>query len=306
MWFKRLTHFLLKHPQLAMLFTFLAAFPPLLGVVSILFAGMMTLLKGPLIGGMYTVLASVPYVCMFYYDSKVTVVNMGLAVLNNGLTWLLASAWRREGAKLSALLQVSALIGVLIVSVVHLVNPDIANWWAKILTEQWKNMPALQTNLSSVSGTVASTDVVAERISAIKEMATGYAVVAILLAAVIQTIIAKWWLATVFKPGSLKAELHYLRLTPLAGVLFLLAMIFSYWGNPLIFDIIPILYLLFLGFGLSLIHYLFGLIQKPTRIFCLLVFYTVFLYTSQFSILVIALLAFMDIWLNFRRRVQLT
>ena len=56
----------------------------------------------------------------------------------------------------------------------------------------------------------------------------------------------------IYNPGSLRKELHRIRLSQLAGLLFLISMVFSYLGNSVVLDIMPVLYMLFCAAGLSL------------------------------------------------------
>src|SRR5690606_19843174 len=98
-----------------------------------------------------------------------------------------------------------------------------------------KTMTAvLQT--SGVSAKSAATDSQLETINVTKQFATGFMVMGILFNAILQLMVAAWWQASVFHPGSLKKQLHRIRLSQLAGLLFILSLVLSYLGNSVVID----------------------------------------------------------------------
>ena len=108
----------------------------------------------------------------------------------------------------------------------------------------------------------------------------------------------RWWQAVIWNPGSLHRELHNLRLSRLAGILFIVSLLFFYLGNTVILDIMPVLYVLFSVAGLSLIHYFLGLFHSPMTWFWLLIIYTILVLTIPMSFVVLALIALIDIWFD--------
>lgn len=305
---QRITNYLLRHRLVAVLLTFLTTFVPVLGIVGILYAGLVTLRKGIVEGSIFTIAATLPYIISFYVSGTPTPETqlviwaaVGVAVLSNILTWVFAAMLQRR-ANWSQILQVAALIGVLFVSVVHLVYPDVADWWGN-------QLHAYYTQATTLTGMVKNeplgpTDLQVESINITKQYATGLMTMAILFNALLQLIVARWWQAAVYAPGMLRRELHDIRLSQLAGMLFVLSLVLSYLGNSVVLDIMPILYMLFGAAGLSLIHYVFGLMKSSTRWFWLWLMYITLIFALPTSLMFVAILALFDIWLDIRKRLK--
>lgn len=300
MWLSRLTNYLLKHRWLTIALTFAITFVPVVGIVGILIAALVTLRKGVLEGAILTVAATLPFIFSFFATSNHDLSTVplfvwaavGVAVLSNLFTWIFAVMLRRH-TSWSVILQIAALIGVLVVSVIHLAYPDIVNWWGT-------QLQAMSDMLKTQAASAADTQL--DAINITKQYASGLIIAAILFNAVLQLVVARWWEATIFKPGSLRRELHNIRLSQLAGILFLISLVFSYLGNSVVLDIMPILYILFATAGLSLIHYFFGLMTSPMVWFWLCLTYVVLLIALPMSLIFVAMLAWLDIWLDIRKR----
>lgn len=287
---------------------------PLLGLIGILIAAFVTLVAGAVWGGIFTIAATLPYLITFYvtytqpHDAAVLFplsFGVGFAVLTNVLTWALALVLKWE-KNWSILLQLTALFGVLVVSIIHLIYPEVATFWGETLTTSYQYahhtlitfQPEPQNDLKQTT----------EAIQLFKYIATGIFVVCMLGNAIIQLIVASWWQNAVFKTANLQKALHHIRLTPLAGGLFIICLVFFYLGNPLVLDILPIPTVLFAAAGLSLIHYMAGLARSSLSWFLLAVFYVTlfgFMPRSTILIFLLALLGFADIWLDVRYRVKI-
>ena len=316
MWLRRLTNYLLEHRWLTLALTFFVTFIPLLYSISIVIAAFITLRKGVVEGLLVTVAATLPFALgAFASGNQVASIplyvwaGVGVAISSNLLTWVFAVMLRRQ-ASWSMILQVAALLGVLVVSVVHLAYPNVSDWWGVQLQSYYtqassafsgalKSAPA-----AAQAAAPAPSDAQLEAINVTKQFATGVFAVGILVMALLQLIVAQWWQAKVFNPGSLKRDLHNIRLSQLAGILFVLSVILSFYGNTVVIDLMPVVYALFCAAGLSVVHYLFGLMTSPTRWFWLLMFYFTVLFALPVSGMIIAIIALSDIWYNIRKRVQ--
>lgn len=291
-------------------FTFLVTFVPIIGIIGIVIAAFMTLRKGVIEGLIFTIAATAPYVISFWISgSSQSAVPVALyvalctaAAVSNLLTWALAVMLRRQ-SNWSAVLQAAALLGVLVISVIHLLYPNIAEWWSAQLQASFTQ--ALQaTNVLAVAtgSPTGITDSQLEVINTFKLYATGVTVSLVIVNAVMQLILARWWQAAVFSPASLRRELHRIRLSRLAGMLFLLSLVLSYMGNSVVLDIMPVLYILFSAAGLSLVHYVFGLMNSSAKWLWISLFYVLLMISFPVSLMLIALLALLDIWFDFRKR----
>lgn len=344
MWLQRFSTFLLTHRWRALLLTFLITFVPipLIGVIGIIIALFMTLMKGPGEGVLFMVAALLPYGLGFLIKDSTSVLPLMagaafvISIVVNVLSWVFAIMLYKK-ATWSQILQVAALLGVLAVSVIHLIYPNVDEWWAKELQEvraiyaqTLKNATPAPTNTTPATTTDAAkapsatnvapvnTNANASATSNVTNIAddaeleaistmtakpydvTGFLTAGILFFAILQLIFARWWQAAVYSPGALRKELYHIRLSKLAGVLFILSLVLAYLGNAVVLDIMPILYLLFAAAGLSLLHYVFKIVSPKTGWIWLTIVYL----TMVVSIIMIALLGLIDIWFDLRVQVK--
>lgn len=308
MWLEQVTHYILAHRWRALALTFAITFIPVFSIFGILIAALMTLVRGVVEGAIFAVAATIPYIITFLLSDMHGNVSpplalwaaVGVAVLSNVLTWVFAVMFKRD-ASWSLILQVAALFGVLMISVIHLAYPEVADWWGLQLHSYYSQAVGAIKSATTVS---PANDAQLEAISNTKQYATGLMMSAILFNALLQLVVARWWQVVVFKTGNLRGELHRIRLSQLAGILFLFSLVFSYLGNPVVLDIMPILYLLFGVAGLSLVHYLFGVVNAPSKWFWLAVLYLLLIFAMPLSFFFLAILAVTDIWLDVRKRVK--
>ncbi len=322
-----LTDYLLRHRFQALIFTFVLALIPVLGLASILVAALFTLCAGVVEGAIFTFAATLPYILAFVFDLQkpefhMVLKGLVLAILSNVMTYVFAILLRRNWSW-SNILQVAALLGVLAISIVHLAYPDVDDWWASQITHLY-NQSLVKTGITDASSNAGSP---LDAINSIKQFATGFVVAYILLTAIVQLMLARWWQVVSVNQGRLGKEFYYIRLSSLTGLLFLAAMVFAYLENRVVLDILPVLCLLFGGAGLSLTCYLCGLMEPAKRRFWISLLYIALIYAMVvmalypvfvilnfvqpvmlgFWILAISLFAFiwlgfLDIWFDMRRR----
>lgn len=306
LWLQRFSNYVLTHRWQTVVLTFFLTFLPIIGVAGIIIAAFITLRKSIAEGAILMLAATLPYFFSFYVSGNHEAVPLavwaavGVAVSSNVLTWAFAVMLRRK-ANFSLILQIGTLIGVLVVSVVHLIYPEVADWWANQLQSYYTQATDLLKNASESAKSISDSQI--EKINITKQYATGFMVAGILLNAMLQLIVARWWQAALFfSAHSFRRELQGIRLSQLAGALFIISMALSYLGNSVILDIMPILYVLFGVAGLSLIHYLFGLMNSSHGWFWLSVLYITLIFSLPVSMVVIAFMALLDIWLDVRKR----
>lgn len=309
MWLQRLTDYLLKNRWQTIGIVFLMTFVPLVGIVGIVIAAFITLRKSVIEGAIVALAATLPYVASFFISGQhqeqamplVLWAAVGVAVLSNVMTWIFAVMLRR-GVDWSNILQIAALAGVLVISVVHLVYPDIANWWG-IQLQQYYTQTTQALNGVLAKATPDQVSAQLETINITKQFATGVMTAGILMNALIQLVVARWWEAAVFSPHMLRKELHNIRLSRLAGLLFMLSLVLSYIGNNVVMDMMPVLYLLFCAAGLSLVHYLFTtMTSSSSRWFWLSVLYVILIFSLPVSLIMVSALALIDIVFDIRKR----
>jgi uncharacterized protein YybS (DUF2232 family) len=83
-----------------------------------------------------------------------------------------------------------------------------------------------------------------------------------------------------------------------------LSWVLAYYDNRVVLDVMPVLVLLFVAAGLSLIHYFFRQATPAVRLIGLSILYiTLLIPNTMFVTMVfVAMLALLDSWLNLRKR----
>lgn len=306
MFLRRFTDFVLQSRVQAMAVAFLIAFIPLIGSISILIAALVTLRKGT-VEGLYVLIASTaPYIISYYVAApppeEVSMLFwvLGILIISNVLTWILAVVLR-QFSNWSITLEVSALLGIVTIAIVHLVYPDIQSWWVSQLTPYFaKTADSLNKLNMDADNPVMSKELQAQTVAVLKSYATGFLMVSVLFNALIQLVVARWWQAIMYNPGGLRKELYQIRLSHVSGVVFVAVFLLSLLGNELTLDILPVLVATFCVAGLSLIHNLLSL-SKVGWVW-LIVIYVGIVYLFPLSIIVVSIIALLDTGIDFRKR----
>ena len=305
----RLTNYLLAHRLLSLIGVVAITFIARVGVIGILFAGLVTLRKGILEGALFTAAATLPYLINFYFSnypvaelSFLIWAAVGIAILSNTFTWIFSSMLYKH-VSWSQLLQIAALLGVLLVSIIHLANPSVTNWWGNQLSNYYEKAIIMTKNIQNEPDKTP-TESQLETINLTKQYATGLMTMAVLFNAILQLIASRWWQTMLFYPGLLRKELHHIRLSRLASILFVLSMILAYLDNKVAVDIMPILYMLFGAAGLSLIHCLLHTMASTTKWFWLWLIYIILVIALPTSLMLISILALFDSEWNIRFKLK--
>lgn len=325
----RLTDYLLKHRWQAIILTFVITFIPVVGMANILIAGLMTLCVGVLEGAIFTLVASLPPFVLLYLtgmqDSATLVfwIPVVLTTIGNFLTWAFAVLLRRHYSW-SLILQLAALLGVLVISVIHLAYPNVADWWGGQLQTFYNQATVTDVKPEQIAG-----EAQVDMMNIMKNFATGIITAFVLLTAIVQVMLARWWQVVAVNHARLGKEFQYIHLSRLAGILFILSILLYYLENSVVFDILPVLCLLFSAAGLSLVHYLCGTMEPSKGRFWISILYVALMYSlimlamlplfSALSftlpvmlamlVLSISIFAFItlglfDVWFDMRKRIR--
>lgn len=298
---RKVTDFILQSRSRAFGVAFVCAYIPLLGSISILIAGLVTLRKGALEGFYILIAATVPFLLSYFLASppadQVQMALMGIiaVVASNIVVWVYAVLLRKY-SNWSLILELSVLAGVMIIGAIHLFFPDIQNWWAAQLTTCFARATATAAG-------VANTDLSMQMqaVNIIKPFATGLVILSILLNGLFQLLLARWWEVIMFAvPGGLRKELYNIRFGYVVAGLFVLIMLGSYIGNAIALDMRPVFSGLFFIAGLSLIHCVLS-VTKYRWLWLGLVYIGIVVLFPK-SVIAIAVFALLDVLLNLRRR----
>lgn len=313
MMLRRVTDFILRSRLQAILAAFVFALIPVIGNInsliavfftslSFVIAAFITLRKGALEGALVTIAAALPSLVSFLFPgSQLTGVEIafGLAMIASGfLTWVLAVVLERY-AHWSFVLEVSGLIGIFMVVAIHVLYPDVQTWWQKELTNYFNQMVEL-IKQADPDVAVAQAKMLAQT-PVYATFMTGFVVsLGILLNALLQVFLGRFWQAAVYNPAELRRELYQIRLSYVAAVIFIASFVFFYWGNPLVSDIMPVLILTFCLAGLSLVHFMAA--QHPMGWLWLGLVYLMVLFIFPAGAIFVSIIALLDAVLNIRNR----
>lgn len=297
---RKVTDFILQSRSRAFGVAFVCAYLPLLGSISILVAGLVTLRKGVWEGAWILFAATVPFFLSYAMAApspdQVEMAQIALAalVVSNVLVWLYAVILRQYN-NWSLVLELSVLLSVVIIGIVHLVNPDIQVWWGAKLTTYFTKAT---TEMSGLPNTDIKMQL--QALDIIKPFATGLVILSIVLNGLLQLLLARWWEVIMFAPGTLRRELYQIRFGYVVGALFVAILLLSLWGNATALDMKPVFYGLFFIAGISLAHCL--LAQARYGWFWLMFVYIALIVLFPKSTMIVAIFALLDVLLDFRRR----
>jgi hypothetical protein len=304
---RRITDFILQGRLQAMGTAFACAFIPLVGTVSILIAGLVTLRKGVQEGALVLVAATLPILISYVglpvessADYTVSPTDAVIIIVSiNLLTWLYAVALRRFPSW-SLVLQFAGLVSIVAVVIVHIVFPDVQAWWQNWLTHYFANVEQAMGQMTD-QDVQTNHGMIANVVSGIAPYATGIVAMALSFYALLELLLSRWWQSAMFNPGGLQKELLQIRMSYAAGALFLLGMVLSYTGNSLVVDVMPTLYLVFGLAGFSLLHFIVKT-MKVSWIWMAMLYIGISI--VPIAVMLVAMIALLDTWMDFRKRLQ--
>lgn len=306
---RRFTDFILRNRINGMGAAFMFSLIPVIGgSISILIVGLITLRKGAYEGTLVFIASILPYVLNYVTYPAATTVQMEvvfiatmIVIVINMLTWFLALMLRSFN-NWGLTLEAGALAGVVAVMLVHLFYPDVTVWWGQQLTAYSHKTASVLAQLMPPSSDTMSKGMTPGMISVIKNYATGFSVASLLVNALLQLVIARWWQAAMFNPGGLQTELHQIRLSYVSALIFILAIISWNSGNPVGTDVLPVITVVFGAAGLSLLHALVA--ANKAGWFWLTLVYLGVMFLFPLGIASVAMAALVDTVFDFRKRLR--
>lgn len=298
---RRFTDFILQNRLQAMGVAFVFSYIPILGSISVLIAGLVTLRKGA-IDGLCVILAiTLTYVLSYYStntaQSDIAYVGFGLSIIGNLLVWIFALLLKRY-ENWNTVLEYSALLGIVVVGLLHLFYPDIQGWWNTQLVKYFNKTAEIVSGIPSHMDQqqIAVIDV-------LKSYATGIFIVSILSNVILQLILSRWWQAAMFNPGGLRIELYQIRMSHVLGILLIAGFGLAWLGNKTIMDMLPVLCMAFAAAGLSLMHCYLATVRHT--LVWLIIMYLLIIWLFPLSIMLLAIMALFDVWMNLRKRFRM-
>lgn len=282
-------------PGYAAFVALLCSLLPLIGVpfgfLAVVMVGYITLCRGPRSGLFVLAWVALPALAMLYLRRFSMVDSLFVDAV---LVWLFAFALRRLGSW-RWVFEISALIGVIAVIVIHMVFPNVETWWVTNLTKY-----LAQINESS-SWRLTATQT-SDLIRGFAPIATGSAILVGLFWTWLLLILVRWWQASIYFPGRLRDEFVGIRNRIPMAIIMLIGLTGFVIKQPIVIDAFPVLlYPLMMG-GLSFMHYL-ATVKKGFSVLVILVYLGLVLLPFVLVVL-LALVGFCDTWINFRKFVK--
>jgi len=300
---RRFSDFILRDSLRAIGVALICTFIPLIGTLSVLIAGLVTLRKGAIQGALVFLAATLPLLLMYTTSSKhmdeMAMIVLGVILVSNVLTWILA-VMLRHYSNWNMTLEYSAFVALAAIIAIHVCYPNIQLWWE---TQLHHFLDKVVAALPATQDTdIAPKEISAQLVAMGKRYANGFVFAAVLGNAWLQLILARWWQAILFNPGGLRAELSQIRLSRLLGIIFVVLLALAAWGNTVAFDCMPVLYVTFFAAGLSLLHS--GIAMLRASWIWLLLMYAGIIWLFPMSIVGIAFIALIDTGIDIRKQLN--
>lgn len=289
----RLGRFLLAHQRNAIIAALLCTLLPLIGLpggflVSLLVA-LVTLQKGPKSGFWVLVWVALPSVALLILHQVGGFdVLLGRAALVWGLACIL-----REYRSWPLVLEVCVVLAFIGVIVVHLVVPDVTQWWAGHITQYIKD-------LSKDASWTLSAEEAKVVIARLSPIATGVLAFFITFGTFLQLLVARWWQSAIYRPGAMRSEFNSIRMGQTFAVLLVIVVIGALFKVSWIIDFMPMMLLPFMIAGLSLLHSMVE--RRKGLVIPLILVYIGLLFLPYILVILLSFAGYIDSWYDFRKR----
>lgn len=295
---KKFGNYILAKDSHAAMIAFFAALLPLFyfptGFIASIVIGFVALQKGLKSGLFVLAWAALPTIAlMVLRHVGLFDVLMIRCVLILGLALLL-----RRFHSWGILLEVLALLGIILIVLLHIFEPNVFQWWVSHLTHFANDvvLAAPHWKLSQMTP--------ADVVNHIAPVATGVIGFVFSLGILFELVIARFWQASVTDSTAFQGEyiqIHIGRLAALIGLILTILMFLKY---PTAIDIFPLVLLPFFVAGLSLMHF-FVRNKKGISVGLILIYIGLFI-LPVFVVSVLGLIGFIDCFFDFRKKVVMS
>ena len=311
---RRLTDYILASRMKGIGVSFISTLLPVPGL-GMLVASLVTLRKGAFEGSLVfcaTIAATLlQYLLVTKTPETAWLMSLGiqLGCLLGFLTWLLVLVLRVTGSW-ALVVESGALIALAVITGLHWVFPHMQAFWVKQLTSFFTPggaSGAADLILPAGSGAASrlgelSAQQMAGMIAGFSQYATGFMVTVFLFNTLLQVILARAWESMLYAPGKMRAELYHFRPGWITASVTIVLLVLDLAGVRVAIDLLPVLVMVFLLAGLSLLHYVFSRVRGGWLWIVLM--YVGIALMFPWSIIVIAIPGLLDVWLDFRGRLN--
>ncbi|MDH5484833.1 MAG: DUF2232 domain-containing protein [Gammaproteobacteria bacterium] len=207
--------------------------------------------------------------------------------------WLVAAVLRKT-VLLSVSLELTAVMGLLMVLVLQLFIPDTQSELSQGFVEIIQ--PAIDKQ-----PTEAAKQQLTDAVNIVLALLPGLLATGMVIGTMLSLLLGRWWQAALYNPGGLREEFNQLRLSKtsalVATVILLLA---ALAGLPLLTMLAMVVLALYLLQGMAVVHGIMDLRQFATG--WLFALYVMIFMLPHLVILPLAVFGLTDTWVDIRRR----
>jgi hypothetical protein len=255
-----------------------------------------TLRHGMPQGGLIIVLATVIIGLLTFFAMGNAALALAFVLVIWLPVWLLAAVLR-QSISLVKTMTIAALVGAIVIAIVHLSVSHPATWWSEQVLNPLFNSMMIQSDLG-----VDQRDALEKTLATLAQVMTGIVTAGIILSAILSLFIARWWQAMLYNPGGFKTEFQSLRfnkpLALVALVIFTLALLNVNGLSGFAKDLSIVLLILYVLQALALVH--FAVAAFNANIAWLVVLYLLLLFALPQLTALLALVGLLDTWFNLR------
>jgi hypothetical protein len=289
---KKLGVFLLAKDANAIVVAFLCALLPVFsiptGFIAAIIVGLVTLQKGPKSGFWLLAWVALPTIALLVLRQ---VGQFDVLFVRCVVVWIFASLFYRYQTW-RLLLELMAYTGIVLIAILHFCVPHIEQWWIKELTT------FIQQLTAASHWKIAITP--AEFAQRLAPLASGVVLFFFFSSLLVELFFARFWQSLIVNPGSFANEFTQIRIGKTAAIVFSCLLIaFVFFKVRMIEDAFPIMLLPFFIAGLSVLH--FWVRRNNKLVVWLILMYVVLFFVPAFAVSVLALIAFIETWRNFRK-----
>lgn len=292
---ERIGQFLLRNNLQAGLAALVLGLPAVVGVPMVAWLGMIiigfiTLRRGSVSGFLVLIWSAIPALALCLLgrpDLFFEQILAGALVL-----WIFAVILRHSESW-SLVLECAAWLGIIAVLLAHVYFGDLYTFWANHL-----NAMLVQVNQTRSDPIVLTQ----KAVFYVTHLATGFAAAGVMINALFNLIIARWWQASLFNPGGFKQEflnirIHYRLMVALVICVILLALKFN-----LLLDLLPAIGAAFFISGLSLMHFQFSRLKRMWL--WIIIFYVLLVFQFMVIASLLVILSVLDSLFDARKRLN--
>ncbi len=298
---KRIGEFLLAKNIHAAIIALLFTLLPLLnivggGFVAAAIIAFITLQKGYKDGLFVLAFVAIPAVGMLFLREMNV---FDVLLVGSVLAWWFAGLLRQHGSW-RLVFEIGVLIAFIAIVILH-VAFDMHAFWFNFYHVAVKRLAAYKVNPAQWD----------TQIKLLVPYATGMMGLIVFLVIMLELLFARWWQSLMFNPGGLGKEFARIRMSKAMATIFIAVLIGKLFGQKILIDFFPILFLPFVMSGLAVLHAVKGRMQilghgmaAAIGLFIIYVGLFSFIFT-QIVVMLLAAIGYIDSWYDIRERFQL-